>query len=214
MRKLLTLFVIAAPLSLYGATACSTFGGGTALNSGPIPIATVQGAGFACTLNDKTFSAFNTGGTIDPDSNVSFTHAGLNYAFIYSGVFVRDFTIAYNVNVDNPGFSIVQLGLDGTFETVPSPPGPSDARVTETTSAGNLTLTYLVPATPVDTMQTNIDVLNTFTMGENGLGASQIRNGFVQAAETSAVPEPATFATLGGALMLVGFAARRRRAKQ
>lgn len=218
----------AALLGLVAATAVSGVASAGLCVSGPISGYT--GAGFSCTVGDKSFSNFtftSTGGgsglAVTPaEFNVSPQTTLLGPGLLFStGALVVD-----NSLTTNPGLSFVDVSL-GYSVTAPNPPliadadlvvaggttGGGTARVDETLTPGG-TLTVILPNTtdtvnivpPVAALDVLKDIL--VEVPANTIGFANI-TAIGQHFSETVVPEPATLAIIG--VGLLGFSIARRR---
>jgi hypothetical protein len=188
-----------------------------------------------CEHQDKIFSNWvwtstTAASSILVDHEFTSTALGANdvhgWQFTDPGGFTAGFTLSYTVTVvtncgpptDNPncgpetGTSTANQAIHATVDQENSGLTPNGTSIVDTETAGSLTLTGA--STSTETAQLNyapLLVVNTSsTYTPNGGQLQTFEQQFFE--ENTAVPEPATLAICGGALVLLGFFKKRRAA--
>jgi hypothetical protein len=187
-----------------------------------------------CQHQDKIFSNFAYDGTgaqapglVDVTHTFSGTPGGNDvhgWIFALPGAWTSGFTLSYTVTID------LNCATDGTCGSVfdssnqviyitnlqeNSGATPNGTGITDTQTEGNLTVSGAAPSTesfqlgPGFAPVTSVHTVDVFTTSAGG----QLQNYQDQFFEkNNAVPEPATLALCGGALVLLGFFKKRRAA--
>lgn len=193
-----------------------------------------------CQHQDKIFSNFVYNGTgAQAAGNVDVTHtfSGTPGAFdihgwLFSlpGSWTSGFTLSYTVTIDPNCASLADTGcnsgnpalaFDSSHQVMylsslqeNSGATPNGTGITDTTTVGNLSVNGLTPGNESTQLGyaavTTINTSDVFTVSQAGDQLANYQDQFFE--KNNAVPEPATLALCGGALVLLGFFKKHRAA--
>ena len=197
MKYFVLACALAAPLMIRAAPLCSTLGGGTSTDSGPIAFSALGSAG--CQIGGELFSNFS--GNPIAGSSARFLQSGSVYTFQVEGNLNTPFGLVYTVDVLGPGsFTSVAASLTaiaGNPVLEKASPDFSPIRATAA-GGGSSTIANL----------THITVMDAFNPSPGG-AASKIDNIFTQAS-ARVVPEPETMMLLGAGLLAISLIGKKR----
>ncbi len=203
----------AAPILAPPVTACSAIPGvtGTA-NDLIFTFGLWSAPNFACQQQDKIYSNFSLG-TIPTDTTLRIQLQPIGtqefHTVTVNGNFGTAFTFSYDIAIDltlNPSNRITAVTGDISNPSNQGAPSNTKSIFTEGGAMiGSLVSTQGNPGGTILLSQTAVHVMDAYV--PNGGAAVSISNTFRE--DINAVPEPASYALIGGGLLL--FATRRRR---
>jgi hypothetical protein len=226
LMKWLAFAAVAALIASGAAQAAPTFCTGVTdiiANGGAVPASFLLTPGNCVEAGDKVFGLASVSGAITGNGSASFafsmTPGNVTIGFLGTVGPSSTGTLGYTVAVDpalSQGFLIDDLQKDFTFNANPITGGPASAHLTGiTTPASSIVFDCTRTANPdsgtcpqTGFFSPNIAqlaVTETLTTAPNTVVTA------LTDTISQAVPEPGTLAMLGGSLLMLGFAAHRRR---
>jgi hypothetical protein len=180
----------------------------------------LTGVGNGCEIGDKIFSNFSTG-SIPTGTAIQFGSTGplytVNFIKTSLGGFRDDFTESYSITIDptKPPASLNPTWIAAVATGMQDSNGNGNAAVTKlvtgdangTASAIDVNGT-IVPSVLTGIHAQKLDVTDSFTYKSGVI--TNVSNSFLQVSRMTDTPEPASMALIGGGLLALCFARRRR----
>jgi hypothetical protein len=205
----------AAPILAPPIAACSTLASGGTANDLFFLFGVWSAPNFACEQQDKIYSNFSLG-AIPTDTTLRIQLQPIGpqefHTLTVNGNFGTAFTFSYDIAIDltlNPSNRIT--AVTGDISNPSNAGTPSNTKTVFTEGGamiGSLVSTQGNPGGSILLSQTAVHVVDAYL--PNAGAAVSISNTFRQ--DINAVPEPASFALIGGGLLMLATRRRSRRA--